>query len=142
MKKSELRQLIKEEIKDIMNTKSIMNTKDDGKSGYGEVMRKLTNKMTGGRIPDLSIKNTMRPKKIEIIFTERGRYYNITADGKDIKNGEFGIGVEKAEKYLESITGMEEIDLLYVNDDMLDEITENLKNKGIKFTWDDSMSVD
>ena len=43
---------------------------------------------------------------------------------------------------LKSITGIEEIDLLYVNDKMLDEITENLKNKGIKFTWDDSMSVD
>ena len=136
MKKSELKQLIKEEIK------NIMNTKDDGASGYGEVMRKFTDKMTGGRIPDLSIKNTMRPKKIEIIFTERGRYYNITADGKDIKNGAFGIGVEKAEKYLESITGMEEIDLLYVNDEMLDKITENLKNKGIEFTWREDMSVD
>ncbi len=62
MKKSELRQLIKEEIKNIMNTKSIMNTKDDGKSGYGEVMRKFTDKMTGGRIPDLSIKNTYKVK--------------------------------------------------------------------------------
>ena len=60
MKKSELIQLIKEEIKDIMNTK------DDGASGYGEVMRKLTDKMTGGRIPDLSIKNTMRPEKTYI----------------------------------------------------------------------------
>ena len=136
MKKSELRQLIKEEIKDIMNTK------DDGASGYGEVMRKLTDKMTGGRIPDLSIKNTMRPKEIHVTFTERGRYYKITADGKDVKDGVFGIGVEKAENMLKSITGIEEIDLLYVNDDMLDEITENLKNKGIKFTWDDSMSVD
>ena len=72
MKKSELRQLIKEEID------NIMNTKDDGASGYGEVMRKLTDKMTGGRIPDLTVKNTMRPKKIEIQFTEKGRYYNIT----------------------------------------------------------------
>lgn len=62
MKKSELRQLIKEEIKNIMNTKSIMNTKDDGKSGYGEVMRKFIDKMTGGRIPDLSIKNTYKVK--------------------------------------------------------------------------------
>ena len=136
MKKSELRQLIKEEID------NIMNTKDDGASGYGEVMRKLTNKMTGGRIPDLSIKNTMRPKEIHVTFTERGRYYKITADGKDVKDGVFGIGVEKAENMLKSITGIEQIDLLYVNDDMLDEITENLKNKGIKFTWDDSMSVD
>ena len=136
MKKSELRQLIKEEID------NIMNTKDDGASGYGEVMRKFTNKMTGGRIPDLSIKNTMRPKEIEIQFTEKGRYYNITANGKDIKDGVFGIGVKKAEKYLESITGMEEIDLLYVNDEILDEITENLKNKGIKFTWREDMSVD
>ena len=136
MKKSELRQLIKEEID------NIMNTKDDGASGYGEVMRKFTNKMTGGRIPDLSVKNTMRPKEIEIQFTEKGRYYNITANGKDIKDGVFGIGVKKAEKYLESITGMEEIDLLYVNDEILDEITENLKNKGIKFTWREDMSVD
>ena len=136
MKKSELRQLIKEEID------NIINTKDDGASGYGEVMRKFTNKMTGGRIPDLSVKNTMRPKEIEIQFTEKGRYYNITANGKDIKDGVFGIGVKKAEKYLESITGMEEIDLLYVNDEMLDEITENLKNKGIKFTWREDMSVD
>ena len=60
MKKSELQQLIKEEID------NIMNTKDDGASGYGEVMRKLTDKMTGGRIPDLSIKNTMRPEKTYI----------------------------------------------------------------------------
>lgn len=106
MKKSELRQLIKEEIDNIMNE-------------------------------DASL-----PKEIEIQFTEKGRYYNITANGKDIKDGVFGIGVKKAEKYLESITGMEEIDLLYVNDEMLDEITENLKNKGIKFTWREDMSVD
>lgn len=109
MKKSELKQLIKEEIK------NIMNTKDDG---------------------------ALRPTGIEIQFTEKGRYYNITADGKDVKDGVFGIGVKKAEEYLESITGMEEIDLLYVKDEMLDEITKNLKNKGIKFTWREDMSVD
>lgn len=56
MKKSELRQLIKEEID------NIMNTKDDGASGYGEVTRKFTNKITGGRIPDLSVKNTYKVK--------------------------------------------------------------------------------
>ena len=109
MKKSELKQLIKEEIK------NIMNTKDDG---------------------------ALRPTGIHVTFTERGRYYKITADGEDVKDGVFSIGVKKAEEYLKSITGMEKIDLLYVNDEMLNKITENLKNKGIEFTWDDSMSVD
>lgn len=103
MKKSELQQLIKEEIK------NIMETKDDG---------------------------------IHITFTERGRYYKIAKDGEDIKDGVFGIGVEKAENMLKDITGMEEIDLLYVNNKMLDQIEMILKNKGIKFTWDESMNVD
>lgn len=103
MKKSELQQLIKEEIK------NIMDTKDDG---------------------------------IHITFTEEGRYYKIAKDGKDIKDGVFGIGVEKAENMLKDITGMEEIDLLYVNNKMLDQIEMILKNKGIKFTWDESMNVD
>jgi hypothetical protein len=75
MKKSELQQLIKEEIK------NIMNTKDDGASGYGEVMRKLTDKMTGGRIPDLSIKNTYKVKSrkrhtyLVKLQDELGSYY-------------------------------------------------------------------
>ena len=113
MKKSELRQLIKEEIKDIMNTK------------------------------DESL-----PKKIEIQFTERGSYNNITVDGKMMKkkNGVFKIDVEEAEKYLKKITGMKKIDLQNVSysklKELLDEITENLKNKGIKFTWREDMSVD
>ena len=142
MKKSELRQLIKEEIKDIMNTK------DDGASGYGEVMRKLTDKMTGGRIPDLTIKNTMRPKKIEIAFTDRDSYNNITVDGVVMKkkNGVFKIDVEEAEKYLEKITGMEKIDLQYINyfelKELLKKIEEKLAEKGIEFTSREDMNVD
>jgi hypothetical protein len=73
MKKSELRQLIKEEIK------NIMNTKDDGASGYGEVMRKLTDKMTGGRIPDLTIKNTYKVKSKKDIKETPGEFPATTA---------------------------------------------------------------
>jgi len=79
MKKSELKKIIKEEIKDIMNTKSIMNTKDDGASGYGEVMRKLTDKMTGGRIPDLTIKNTYKVKSKKDIKETPGEFPATTA---------------------------------------------------------------
>jgi len=106
MKKSELRQLIKEEINNIMNE-------------------------------DESL-----PKKIEIAFTDRDNYNNITVDGVVMKNGVFKIDVEEAEKYLQKITGMKKINLQSINDEMLDEITENLKNKGIKFTWRKDMNVD
>ena len=112
MKKSELRQLIKEEIDNIMNE-------------------------------DASL-----PKKIEIQFTERGSYNNITVDGKMMKkkNGVFKIDVEEAEKYLKKITGMKKIDLQNVSysklKELLKEIEDKLAEKGIEFTSREDMSVD
>ena len=88
------------------------------------------------------------PKEIEIAFTDRDNYNNITVDGKVMKkkNGIFKIDVEEAEKYLEKITGMEKIDLQYINyfelKELLKKIEEKLAEKGIEFTSREDMNVD
>jgi hypothetical protein len=119
MKKSELRHLIREEISKVLN-------EDD------PISRALVAKMGVETAKDYS-KNIMRPKHIDIWFTDRGRYYKALVDGnkKDLS---------EVEKMLSILTGMN-VSVRYMDETELNQMKDILNKKGIKFTWDDSFDA-
>jgi len=118
MKKSELKQIIKEEISKVLN-------EDD------PISKALVDKMGVETAKDYS-KNIMRPKHIDIWFTDRGRYYKALVDGnkKDLS---------EVEKILSTLTGMN-VSVRY-NETELNQMKDILNKKGIEFTWDDSFDA-
>ena len=122
MKKSELRDIIKEEIY------RIVDEADD----YEIAMDKFKEKI-GFKEPDPSIKNVIRPKHIDIWFTTKGRYYKTLVDGNKKE-------LSEVEKILSALTGMD-VSVRYMDEAELNQMKDILNKKGIKFTWDDSFDA-
>ena len=122
MKKSELQQIIKEEI-----AKVLIEVDD-----YGLDLTRFKEKI-GFKEPDPSIKNIMRPKHIDIWFTTKGRYYKTLVDGNKKE-------LSEVEKILSALTGMD-VSVRYMDEAELNQMKDILNKKGIKFTWDDSFDV-
>lgn len=112
MKKSELQQIIKEEISKILNEEDPIQTSFNKKLNLPEPS---------------SEKNTLRPKSIEIEFGPGlGKIYRILRDGKSIN---VNTGKELIKKY----TG---IDISSgKNTNILTQISDKLKDKKINFEY-------
>ena len=117
MKRSELRQLIREEIYRIIDETD-------------PISKALADKVG---IKPTTAKNVMRPKHIDITFTDRGRYYKTLVDGvkKDLS---------ETEEMLKNLTGID-VSLRYMNENELNQLENILSKKEVKFTWNDSMDV-
>ena len=117
MKHSELKQIIREEIYRIIDETD-------------PISKALADKVG---VKPTTAKNIMRPKHIDITFTDRGRYYKTLVDG--IKKE-----LSEIEKMLKNLTGMD-VGLRYMDENELDQLENILSKKGVKFTWNDNMDV-
>jgi hypothetical protein len=120
MKKSELQQLIKEEI-----SKMLTEAEDPIQTAFTKAITKDGDVKLGGS----GAKNIMRPKLIDIWFTISGRHYKTLVDQKKISRGE-------TEDLIKNLTGIE-LDLGRINDEKLEDVAKILKEKNIKLIWDD-----
>lgn len=118
MKKSELREIIKEEIYRIIDETD-------------PISKALADKVG---IKPTTAKNVMRPKHIDITFTDRGKYYKTLVDKKEQKN------LSETEEMLKNLTGIN-VSLGSMNENELNKLKNILSEKGVTFTWNDSMDV-
>jgi hypothetical protein len=120
MKKSELQQIIKEEI-----SKVLIEAEDPIQTAFIKAITKDGDVKLGGS----GAKNIMRPKLIDIYFTISGRYYKTLVDEKKISRKE-------TEDLIKNLSGIE-LDLGKMDDEKLKDVAKILKSKNIKLVWDD-----
>ena len=121
MKKSELKQIIREEIQKVLEIED----------PYQNALNTFFNKDSASTSGE---GNILRPKKINLTYTTDGVWYKTDVDG-DRKN------LAETKELLERLTKLEDLSLKYTNDDVLTKIQEILAKKGIELTWNESMDV-
>ena len=120
MKKSELKAIIKEEIAKMY--------------GSDDAIQKGVEKAFRFTPPTNSPGNILRPGKIEVWFTTRGRYYKTLVDGTTK-------GRAESEELLKRLTKLEDINLRIMDETKLEEIRNLLKAKNVDFDWNDAVDV-
>jgi hypothetical protein len=123
MKKSELQQIIKEEIQKVLNEEDPLQT---------AFRKKITN--DGDVKLDSTQSNILRPKKIDITFNTQRYFYKTLVDGKKIERLE-------TEKLLKRLSGIEDIDLTRMEDAKLQDVKKVLANKKIDLNWSDDFDT-
>ena len=74
-------------------------------------------------------RNIMRPKLIDIMFTDNQRYYKTLVDGKPM-------GLGDTEDLIKNLTGVD-MTLNRMDDEKLEDVANILKSKNIKLNWSD-----
>jgi hypothetical protein len=74
-------------------------------------------------------RNIMRPKLIDIMFTDNQRYYKTLVDGKRM-------GLSDTEDLIKNLTGVD-MTLNRMDDEKLEDVAKILKSKNIKLNWSD-----
>jgi hypothetical protein len=122
MKKSQLQQIIKEEIQ------NVLSEIDPTQQGFDAAMKRagVEYNRTGG-------KNIMRPKLINIWFNTNFGYYKTLVDGERMDRTE-------TEDLIKNLTGIN-IKLRTMDEEDLNKAYNILKSKNVKLTWDDSFDV-
>ena len=120
MKKSELQQIIKEEI-----SKVLTEAEDPIQTAFTKAITKDGDVKLGGS----GTKNIMRPKLIYIIFTDRGYFYKTLVDEKQM-------GLGDTEDLIKNLTGVN-LMLNRMDEEKLENIADILKSKNIKLVWSD-----
>jgi hypothetical protein len=119
MKKSRLLEIIQEEIQNVLN-----EAEDPIQTAFD----------TRLNLPKPSgVKNIMRPKLIDIWFTDNRRYYKTLVDGEKRNQAE-------TEDLIKYFTGMD-IGLRMMDSEVLTQVKDKLKEKNIDLTWDDSFDA-
>jgi len=121
MKKSQLHQIIQEEIQKIL-----VEAEDPIQTAFTKAITKDGDVKLGGT----EAKNIMRPKLIDIYFTIYGKFYKTLVDGERM-------GRDETEKLIKNLSGIK-LDLERMNDEKLEDVAKILKSKNIKFTWNDA----
>jgi len=121
MKKSQLRQIIQEEIQNILN-----EVEDPIQTAFNKAITKDGDV----KLDNTGAKNIMRPKLIDIWFTDSGRYYKTLVDGNKI-------GRSDTEALIKNLTGIS-LMLSRMDDEKLENAANILKEKNIKLVWDDA----
>jgi len=120
MKKSELQQIIKEEI-----SKVLTEAEDPIQTAFIKAITKDGDVKLGGS----GARNIMRPKLIDIMFTDNQRYYKTLVDGKLM-------GLGDTEDLIKNLTGVD-MTLNRMDDEKLEDVAKILKSKNIKLNWSD-----
>jgi hypothetical protein len=120
MKKSELQQIIKEEI-----SKVLTEAEDPIQTAFIKAITKDGDVKLGGS----GARNIMRPKLIDIMFTDNQRYYKTLVDGKLM-------GLGDTEDLIKNLTGVD-MTLNRMDDEKLEDVANILKSKNIKLNWSD-----
>lgn len=120
MKKSQLRQIIQEEIQKVLT-----EAEDPIQTAFTKAITKDGDVKLGGS----GARNIMRPKLIYIIFTDSGYFYKTLVDEKQM-------GLGDTEDLIKNLTGVN-IMLNRMDEEKLENIADILKEKNIKLVWSD-----